>query len=76
LRAGYSLAVDAARSISHGLEIYGHMDWMHRSAFNSTPTNNIYGVVPGYRPLNGCIGLRNGGTCSATNWMRIARQSG
>jgi iron complex outermembrane receptor protein len=57
----YSLAVDAARPLSDDLELYGHADWMHRSSFNSTPTNSIYGVVPGYGLLNARIGLRTGG---------------
>ena len=67
----YSLAADVAQPISPGLEIYGHADWLHRSSFNSTPTNSIYGIVPGYGLLNGRLGLRSDdGVIDVSVWAR------
>lgn len=67
----YSLALDAARPVAHDLDIYGHADWMHRSAFNSMPINSIYGIVPGYGLLNARIGLRTGdGAIDLSVWAR------
>ena len=35
-----------------------HADYLHRSSFNSTATNSIYGIVPAYGVLNARIGFR------------------
>lgn len=67
----YSLAADLAQPVSADLEIYAHADWLHRSSFNSTPTNSIYGTVPGYGILNGRLGLRtDGGVIDVSVWAR------
>ena len=40
-------------------EAYVHADFLHRSSFNTTATNSIYGFVPGYGVVNGRIGVRS-----------------
>lgn len=70
-RFAYSFAADLARPVGDGLEAYVHADWLHRSSFNSTATNSIYGVVPAYGLLNGKIGLRTAnGRYDFSFWAR------
>ncbi|MDE2403229.1 MAG: TonB-dependent receptor [Sphingomonadales bacterium] len=67
----YSLGVDLARPVGGDFEAYLHADWLHRSSFNSTATNSIYGVVPAYGLLNGRIGLRTAnGRFDFSLWAR------
>ena len=54
----FTLSADLAQPVSDGLEVYAHADYLHRSSFNSTPTNSVYGIVPAYGLLNARLGLR------------------
>lgn len=67
----YSLGADVTQPAGGGVELYGHADFLHRSSFNSTPTNSIYGVVPAYGVLNARIGIRGGeGRWDLSIWAR------
>lgn len=67
----FSLGADVSQPIGHGLEAYGHADYLHRSPFNSTATLSNYGVVPAYGLLNGRIGLRTeDGAYDFALWVR------
>ncbi|MGJ0239736.1 TonB-dependent receptor [Novosphingobium fluoreni] len=67
----YTLGVDASQPVGQDVEAYVHADYLHRSAFNSTATNSIYGIVPGYGLLNARVGLRFGdGTYDVAFWAR------
>ncbi len=54
----YSLALDASQPVAARTEVYTRVDWLHRSSFNSTATNSIYGVIPAYGLLNVKVGVR------------------
>ncbi|WP_068076821.1 TonB-dependent receptor [Novosphingobium lentum] len=54
----FTLGADASHPVSQGIDAYAHADNLHRSRFNSSATNSIFGVVPAYGVLNGKIGLR------------------
>ncbi|MDE8651490.1 TonB-dependent receptor [Novosphingobium album (ex Liu et al. 2023)] len=70
-RFAYSLGADVAQPVSDDFEVYGHADYLHRSTFNSTATNSIYGIVPAYGLLNGRIGLRSAdGVYDFAFWVR------
>jgi iron complex outermembrane receptor protein len=67
----YSLGADASQPLGHYVEGYVHADYLHRSSFNSTATNSIYGVVPAYGVLNARVGLRFAdGTYDLAFWAR------
>jgi len=67
----YSFAADVAQPVGDNFEGYVHADWLHRSSFNSSVTNSIYGVVPAYGLLNGRIGLRTAdGRYDFSLWAR------
>jgi iron complex outermembrane receptor protein len=67
----YSLGADASQSLSRDVEGYVHADYLHRSSFNTTATNSIYGQVPAYGLLNARLGLRFGeGTYDFAFWAR------
>ncbi len=67
----WSVGADVTQPVSTGFEAYGHADYLHRSTFNSSATNSVYGVVPGYGLLNGRIGLRTvGGRYDFSFWVR------
>ena len=67
----YTLGADIAQPVDSTFEAYVHADWLHRSSFNSTATNSIYGVVPAYGLLNGRIGLRTAdGKYDFSLWAR------
>lgn len=70
-RFAYSLGADASQPLGRDVGGYVHADFLHRSSFNMTPTNSIYGVVPAYGLLNARIGLRFGdGTYDLAFWAR------
>ena len=53
------------------LDVYGRADWLHRSSFNATPTNSIYGTVPAYGILNARVGVRTAdGVLDVSLWAR------
>jgi iron complex outermembrane receptor protein len=53
------------------LELYGHADYSHRSGYNTTNTNTIYGDIPGFGLLNARIGLRSStGRWDFSAWAR------
>jgi len=54
----YSLSADVAQPVSERLEVYARGDWLHRSGFNVSPVNSIYGNVPAYGLLNARLGIR------------------
>lgn len=54
----FTLGADVAQPVGDNFEAYVHGDYLHRSSFNSTATNSIYGEIPAYGILNGKIGLR------------------
>ena len=54
----YTLSADVAHPVQGNFEAYAHADYLHRSSFNTTATNSIYGIVPHYGLLNARIGLR------------------
>ena len=57
----YTLGADAsapAPGLGAGTEIYGHVDWSHRSSFNTSASNSRLAVVEGYGLVNGRIGLK------------------
>jgi len=67
----YTLGADASQPVGHDVEAYVHADFLHRSSFNSTAVNSIYGVVPAYGLLNARVGLRFGeGTYDIAFWAR------
>jgi iron complex outermembrane receptor protein len=67
----YSLGADVAQPLDQTFEVYAHADYLHRSSFNATPTNSIYGNVPGYGLLNARIGLRTAdGVYDFAFWAR------
>jgi iron complex outermembrane receptor protein len=67
----WSVAADLARPINYGLVAYLHGDWLHRSSFNSSATNSVFAIVPGYGLLNGKIGLRTAdGKYDFSLWAR------
>ena len=68
----YSLGADVAQPIGgHGIEIYGHADFSHRSSFNTSSSNSRYAQVPGYGLLNARIGLRaDNGLWDISVWAR------
>ena len=55
----FTLSGDVAQPIARDYEIYAHADYLHRSSFNTTATNSIYGLVPAYGVVNGRIGVRS-----------------
>jgi iron complex outermembrane recepter protein len=70
-RFAYSLGLDASQPLGSDVEGYVHADFLHRSSFNSTATNSIYGVVPAYGVLNARIGLRfRDGVYDLAFWAR------
>jgi iron complex outermembrane recepter protein len=59
----YSLALNAAQPLGGfadfgDLEIYSRADFTHRSTYNSSSNNSIYGIIPAYGVLHARIGLR------------------
>ena len=68
----YSLAADANQTLGGGTtELYGHVDYFHRSSVQATSQNSIYGVVPGYGLLNARLGLRReDGRWDISAWAR------
>jgi iron complex outermembrane receptor protein len=67
----YTLGVDASQPVGRNMEAYVHADFLHRSSFNSTAVNSIYGVIPAYGLLNARVGLRLGdGTYDVAFWAR------
>ena len=54
----YTLSGSFAQPLGGDIEGYVHADYLHRSSFNSTATNSIYGIVPAYGVLNARIGFR------------------
>ena len=67
----YSVGADLARPVGSGLEGYLHADWLHRSSFNSSGTNSVYGIVPAYGLVNARIGLRTqDGRYDFSFWVR------
>ena len=55
----YSVSADVAQPINEDAAVYVRGDWLHRSSFNSSAVNSIYGVIPAYGILNARLGLRN-----------------
>jgi iron complex outermembrane receptor protein len=55
----YTLSGDFAQPVAADFEAYIHADFLHRSSFNTTATNSIYGIVPAYGVVNGRIGVRS-----------------
>ncbi len=72
----YTLGIDLAQPVgalgsAGGLEAYGHADFSHRSSYNTSATNSIYGIVPAYGLVNGRIGLRTeSGRWDISVWAR------
>ena len=68
----YSLGADVAQPIGgHGIEIYGHADFSHRSRFNTSSSNSRYAQVPSYGLFNARIGLRtDNGLWDISVWAR------
>lgn len=67
----YTLAADISRPVAGDTKIYLHADWLHRSSFNSSATNSVYGFIPAYGVLNGKIGLQTaGGRYDLSVWAR------
>jgi len=67
----YTLGADASQPVGQDVEAYVHADFLHRSSFNSTATDSIYGEVPAYGLLNARLGLRFGeGTYDVAFWVR------
>jgi len=67
----YSISADVAQPVNDHLEAYARADWLHRSSFNISPMNSIYGDIPGYGLLNGRIGLRTSGSgIDVSFWVR------
>jgi iron complex outermembrane receptor protein len=67
----YSLGVDASQDLGGSVEGYVHADYLHRSSFNTTATNSIYGEVPAYGLVNARVGLRfEDGTYDLAFWAR------
>lgn len=68
----YSLGADVAQPIGgHGIEIYGHADFSHRSSFNTSSSNSRYAQVPSFGLFNARIGLRNdNGLWDISVWAR------
>ena len=54
----YTLGADFSQPVTGNFEAYTHADWLHRSSFNSSATNSVYGRVPAYGLINARIGLR------------------
>lgn len=67
----YTFSGDFSRPLPGNVEAYLHADFLHRSSFNSTATNSVYGVVPAYGLLNARIGLRiDDGRYDVSFWAR------
>lgn len=54
----WSLVADLAQPVGRNLEGYVHADYLHRSSFNTSTTNSVYAIEPGYGLLDGRIGVR------------------
>jgi iron complex outermembrane receptor protein len=67
----FTLGADASQPIADGGEVYVHADYLHRSSFNATATNSIYGLIPAYGVLNAKIGFRvDNGRYDFSLWAR------
>lgn len=53
------------------LEAYGHVDYSHRSSFNTTASNSAWGQVPGFGLANARIGFRTAdGLLDVSLWAK------
>lgn len=68
----FSIGGDAELPVDRfGGVVYLHADYLHRSSFNSSSTDSIYGQIPAYGIMNGRIGFRTeGGRYDFALWAR------
>lgn len=68
----YNLGLNLAQPLQGGdLEAYGRADYAHRSSYNSTPNNSVYGIIPAYGLVHGRVGLRTAdGQLDLSVWVR------
>jgi iron complex outermembrane receptor protein len=71
----YTLSADAAAPLGslggRGVELYGHADYAHRTAFNTSASNSRLAEVPGYGIANARIGIRtDDGLFDLSVWSR------
>ena len=67
----FTIGGDLAQPVAVNSEVYAHADYLHRSSFNSSATNSIYGQIPAYGLINGKIGARvDNGRFDFSLWVR------
>ncbi len=65
----YTLGTDLTRPIA-GYDAYLHVDYTHRSSYDTSGSNSQYTVIRPYGVLNARIGLRLGDTLDLSVWAR------